>query len=183
MMRTFETGATRDDDKEKIDPEGFLSPQAIEAFCQYMKKHQTQADGSRRTSDNWQKGIPIEQYIKSAFRHFLAVWKGHRAGAVSLDDLCALMFNVQGMIHEEVKRGQGTPRKDFSEAKVGGRVWSKTDGWGKIIGVDRGTRSNPLMVCFPSPTNDSMRLVRTFGNDGRRFITDLYPSLFWEEQS
>jgi hypothetical protein len=103
-MRTFETGATRDDDKEKIDYEGFLSPLALEVFGKYMHKHRKQADGSLRSSDNWQKGIPVEQYMKSAWRHFFAVWRGHRAGKIDLDDLCALLFNVQGLLHEKVKQ-------------------------------------------------------------------------------
>jgi len=175
-MRTFETGATRDDDKDKIDPEGFLSPFAIEAFCQYMKKHQIQADGSRRTSDNWQKGMSIETYIKSAWRHFLAVWKGHRAGKLSLDDLCALMFNVQGMIHEEVKRRQGAyPRKDFSEAKVGDRVWSSRWGWGTVTHFSLLNDPYIIKVRFPFKGDG------TFTADGRYHVSEA-PSLFWEEQ-
>ena len=59
MMRTFDSGATRDDDKEKIDPEGFLSVPALEAYFAYMHKHRKQADGSLRASDNWQKGMDL----------------------------------------------------------------------------------------------------------------------------
>lgn len=112
-MRTFETGATRNVDENKIDPEGFLSPSVIQAFSDYMNSHRMQADGSIRASDNWQKGIPQDAYMKSMWRHFLDVWSIHR-GIARFDEtgkeidkveaLCATLFNVQGMLHEELKR-------------------------------------------------------------------------------
>lgn len=111
-MRTFETGATRNVDTTKIDPEGFLSPTVIQAFSDYMSVHRKQADGSLRASDNWQKGIPQDAYMKSMWRHFLDVWSIHR-GIARFDEtgkeidkveaLCATLFNVQGMLHEELK--------------------------------------------------------------------------------
>jgi len=104
-MRQFETGATRDSDDNKLDFEGFLSPIALEAFAQYMHKNRLQADGKLRDSDNWQKGIPKSAYMKSMWRHFFAVWKNYRLGKDYKEDLCALFFNVQGLLHEEVKDG------------------------------------------------------------------------------
>lgn len=105
-MQTFDTGATRSADTDKIDYEGFLSPLVLERFGQYMLKHQYQADGSLRSSDNWQKGIPLKNYMKSMWRHFMSVWKSHR-GSPSVDgledDLCGLLFNVQGYMHEVLK--------------------------------------------------------------------------------
>jgi hypothetical protein len=102
-MRVFKTGATRDVDENKLDFEGFLSPLAIEAFAEYMHKNRLQADGKLRDSDNWQKGIPKDAYMKSMWRHFFTVWKNYRAGVDYKEDLCALMFNVQGLLHEEMK--------------------------------------------------------------------------------
>lgn len=99
-MRQFETGATRDSDETKPDYEGFLSPLVIEAFGAYMTKHRVQADGGLRDSDNWQKGMPLPVYMKSLWRHFFAVWKGHRQGAASVDDLMGMLFNLQGYTHE-----------------------------------------------------------------------------------
>lgn len=100
VPRVFETGATRDSDADKYDYEGFLSPGVLERFAEYMHKHRRQVDGSLRDSDNWQKGIPREQYMKSMWRHFMAVWSGHRCDQVSDEDLCALMFNVMGYLFE-----------------------------------------------------------------------------------
>lgn len=103
MLRTFSTGANRDNDQGKPDFEGYLSPTVLRRFGAYMLKHQRQADGSMRDSDNWQKGIPLDAYMKSMWRHFLDVWESHRKGDVDEEALCALLFNVQGMLHEKLK--------------------------------------------------------------------------------
>jgi hypothetical protein len=105
-MRKFETGATRDNDEEKYDYEGFLHPLVVETFGKYMHKHRKQADGELRASDNWQKGIPKEAYMKSGFRHFHDWWKQHRGyeGQDNLEEsLCALLFNTMGYLYEVIK--------------------------------------------------------------------------------
>lgn len=107
-MRTFETGATRDSDLGKYDYEGFLSPLVIERFGEYMHKHRTQADGNLRDSDNWQKGITLDAYMKSAWRHFMDWWAIHRnRGRIAREPieeaLCAILFNVMGYLHELLK--------------------------------------------------------------------------------
>lgn len=98
-IRTFSTGATRDTEEGKNDYEGFLSPAVIEAFGDYMTRHRVQADGSLRDSDNWKLGQPKSVYIKSAFRHFLDLWKEH-CGYASRDGideaLGGLLFNIMG---------------------------------------------------------------------------------------
>lgn len=119
-MRTFDSGATRDNDISKIDYDGFLSPQVLKRYGQYMLTHQKQADGQMRASDNWKKGIPRDAYMKSMFRHFMEVWDEHAEAArfvaagdtveMQRDDLtlfqrreealCALLFNVMGYLHE-----------------------------------------------------------------------------------
>jgi hypothetical protein len=108
-MRTFETGATRDDDEGKPDYEGFISPLVIQRYGEYMLKHQVQADGITRPSDNWQNGIPKDTYIKSGLRHMIDWWNEHR-GNESRDGvqeaLCALLFNASGYLHELLKDEQ-----------------------------------------------------------------------------
>lgn len=104
-MRNFESGATRDDDNEKIDPEGFLSPLVLERYSQYMHMHRFQADGFVRASDNWQKGIPKEVYAKSLIRHVLEFWKLRRSQQAVQDVLCAIMFNAMGYLFEELRDG------------------------------------------------------------------------------
>ncbi len=74
-MRVFSSGATRDDDSEKIDYEGFISPEVWHAYSLYMHKHRIQSDGSLRSSDNWKKGIPRSELIKSLLRHIMDLWR------------------------------------------------------------------------------------------------------------
>jgi hypothetical protein len=105
VMRKFDSGATRDDNIGKIDYEGFLSPLVLERYGQYMLKHQVQTDGKVRDSDNWQKGIPRDAYMKSLWRHFVDVWKQHRGlpGQDMLEDsLMAILFNTMGYAHETI---------------------------------------------------------------------------------
>lgn len=106
QIRKFTTGATRDADLDKLDYEGFLSPLVLQRFGEYMHKNRQMADGSQRASDNWQKGIPLEAYMKSAFRHFVDWWQAHR-GIEPREDidsaLCGLMFNAMGYLHERLK--------------------------------------------------------------------------------
>lgn len=101
-VRTFESGATRDELAQKPDYEGYLSPLVIERFGQYMLEHQQTPDGPR-ASDNWQLGIPKDEYIKSFFRHAITVWKAHRNGQVDQAAWCAIMFNAMGYLHESLK--------------------------------------------------------------------------------
>lgn len=107
VVRVFDTGATRDTDDEKLDFEGFLSPLALERYAEYMHSNRKMGDGARRASDNWQKGIPMDAYLKSAWRHFFAVWKARRVGrglVAAQEDMCALLFNIMGLLHEVLKQ-------------------------------------------------------------------------------
>lgn len=111
-MRQFSTGATRNDTANKPDYEGFESPLVIRAYGTFMQSHRNLPDGGVRDSDNWQRGIPLESYMKSAWRHFHEVWSLHR-GYTAIDSdghsigvveaLCALRFNIQGYLHEVLK--------------------------------------------------------------------------------
>lgn len=110
-MREFETGATRDSDEGKLDYEGFLHPLAVEAFATYMHKHRKQADGRLRDSDNWQKGMPSEVYMKSLWRHFMDTWKRHRGHTTpesQIENLCAMWFNVQGLLVNQLMLQQAS---------------------------------------------------------------------------
>jgi hypothetical protein len=125
-VRKFDTGATRSAEGDKPDYEGFLSPTALIRFGQYMHKHRKQADGNLRASDNWQKGIPIPQYLKSLFRHLVstwALWRGVPEGRAPSDtewneqeeNLCAILFNAQGMLHEILKARAAQKRNPLDE--------------------------------------------------------------------
>lgn len=105
-LRKFATGATRDADKDKFDYEGFLSPTVLESYAAYMHKNRIQPDGNLRDSDNWKLGIPRAAYVKSAFRHFIQLWKewrGQRREDELLEAANALLFNIMGFIHETLR--------------------------------------------------------------------------------
>lgn len=122
-MRQFPTGATRDADQDKPDYEGYLSPLVIAAYGRYMTKHRRQTDGSLRASDNWQKGIPLDAYVKSGWRHFLDWWSAHRgwdSRAGMEDALCGLLFNVMGYLHEWLQcHGAPSILPDLPDANPG----------------------------------------------------------------
>ena len=78
----------------------------MKRFAEYMNKHRKQSDGNLRDSDNWQKGIPKDAYIKSGYRHFFDWWMQHRGyeGQDTLEEsICALIFNAQGYLFEILK--------------------------------------------------------------------------------
>ena len=139
-MREFTTGATRNNDEGKFDYEGFLSPAVIDRFAEYMHKHRVQADGKLRDSDNWQKGMPRDAYMKSGYRHFMDWWKEHRGieSREGLEEaLCALLFNVQGYLHE-VLLGRDVGRDDEDtvyDITDKGRAWLAGYDAGKDAGV------------------------------------------------
>lgn len=113
-VREFDSGANRDSEEGKYDFEGFLSPAVLYAFATYMHDKRGLPDGSMRSADNWQKGIPLDSYMKSLIRHVMDVWLIHRGYAVrrpedgspvSIEDaLGGALFNVQGYWHETLKK-------------------------------------------------------------------------------
>lgn len=105
-IRTFESGATRDVNYNKLDYEGFDSPLVNKRYAEYMHSHRKQADGSLRAADNWQKGIPKQAYMESLVRHVEDAklhWDGYPDEAVDPDFenvLCAILFNAKGLLYE-----------------------------------------------------------------------------------
>lgn len=122
-IRKFDTGATRNAEEGKLDFEGFLSPLVLERYAKYMDSHRKMPDGSLRDSDNWQRGIPLSVYIKSAWRHFFDLWREHRGIATAdglENDACALLFNVSGYLHEHLKASAAanTARQLYDETSA-----------------------------------------------------------------
>lgn len=109
-MQQFEGGATRNDDSAKFDYEGFINPEVLHAYGEYMHAHRIQKDGSMRDSDNWQHGIPFRKYVKSLVRHAVDLWRMERGYVVVNPDTgmphtkeelcCAIMFNSMGYLKE-----------------------------------------------------------------------------------
>lgn len=105
-MRKFKSGATRDSDQEKLDFEGYINPLVLQRFAEYMLRHRIQTDGKLRASDNWQKGIPKDAYMKSMLRHIHNIWMEHRGykSREGIDDaLAGALFNIMGYMLEREK--------------------------------------------------------------------------------
>jgi hypothetical protein len=105
-IRTFPTGATRDLETNKLDYEGALSPEVLRAFAVFMDFNRQMPDGSTRDADNWQKGIPLDVYMKSASRHYMDWWLAHRECPTSdgrVWSMLGVMFNAMGYLHEYMK--------------------------------------------------------------------------------
>ena len=111
LIRTFDSGATRDTVQGKLDYVKALSPIVLRRYAQYLDKNRLQSDGSYRDFDNWKNGIPQEVYHSGGGRHFMDTWlltEGYATednhGPVEIEDaICAQLFNLMGRLHEMLK--------------------------------------------------------------------------------
>jgi len=92
----------------RVQSPAFMPSDVIKEFGRYMLEHQIQTDGVTRSSNNWKKGIPLEAYITSMWRHLQTIWLHHEGRAdlteESLEDaLCGALFNASGYLHELLK--------------------------------------------------------------------------------
>lgn len=62
----------------------------------------------------------------------------------------------------------------FKDAKVGDRVWSVGNGWGTVRRITRDEKF-PIKVAFDNGDTGSFIL------DGKEFVDNSYPTLFWDE--
>ena len=104
-MRTFESGATRDDDEHKPAYVSYLSPLVLKSFGEYMLGHEVQSNGERREPGNWKNGMPRQAYLESLFRHMMDLWLWNdgfedEAREDLVEALNAIIFNAQGYLHE-----------------------------------------------------------------------------------
>ena len=111
-IRTFDTGATRSNEPDRIDWIKLFSFPVLFRYAEYMNKHSVQPDGSIRPMDNWKKGIPKGELLESLFRHVLDLValhegvKGMRENTVE-DSCCAIMFNIMGYLDWHLRESRG----------------------------------------------------------------------------
>lgn len=114
-LRNFDTGAIRDNDENKINYQGALSPLVLEAYGAYIQKHSLLPDGTRRNNKNWQNLFGTHEEhrqvcIESAWRHFIDLLMEHD-GYNSRDGLDeaigGLMFNIQAYWFSVLKERKG----------------------------------------------------------------------------
>jgi len=122
-MRSFDTGATRDTSGNKLSFRGFLSPAVLHQYARFMNMNRLQSDGQLRDSDNWKKGIPMDIYMESAWRHFFEWWDAYEDEEDNMAAMCGLLFNVMGYMHEylkvnpEVRFDDDEPTAEMQERK------------------------------------------------------------------
>lgn len=98
-VRKFDSGAIRDNDSTKEDYVETISWTALKRHAQYMTGKK-----KKYGAGNFKKGIPIESYEQSLVRHLQKYMENkYEGGTVETreDHLCAMLFNICGIIHEE----------------------------------------------------------------------------------
>lgn len=107
--RQFPSGAVRNSDKGK-PRYGLIPPQALKRVA--MRYTQ----GAEHYGDNnWEKGMPLKDFVDSAMRHF-EQW---RAGYRDEDHLAAVVWNILAIIYfEEVGRDEELGPVLFQEKPV-----------------------------------------------------------------
>lgn len=109
--QVFETGAMRDLSEDKLDFEGCLTPELLTAYAEYMRTTGRMANGTLRNTNNWKKGMPIGGYMKSLWRHMVALHAAYLSDATQdeyggegeFEAAMAMMFNIQGFVFERIR--------------------------------------------------------------------------------
>jgi hypothetical protein len=109
-MRISKTGASRNVDTGKMD---YVHESAMvrRIMAEYMHKNRHTPLGMRE-ADNWKLGLGLDTYHKSLrghFQDFYSIMEGHKVlekgeEITPFDALCAVKFNLEGIIHE-IMRG------------------------------------------------------------------------------
>jgi len=128
-MRKFTTGAFRDNDEQKLNYTGSLSPLVLKEFVSFMRKHNIKGGKLNRNEGNWKKGFPKQSYMDSKLRHLMETWLLHDGfldpdlinDEDLIETLCAELFNTMGYLHvlllERLKKQLKKPRKIIVKRK------------------------------------------------------------------
>lgn len=102
MVTQFSSGAIRDDQTGKPDFVETISWTALNAYAKYMTSKK-----AKYGAGNFKKGIDDWSYEQSAIRHldkYLRNKYENGQDEINEDHLCALVFNVIGLIHNREQR-------------------------------------------------------------------------------
>lgn len=105
-VRQFSTGAIRDKNNNKENFIESFSWLALKCVAKYMG-----IKALKYGPGNWIKGIPPQEYLQSALRHFEKLISEWEYGISEEHDnhAAAIFFNIQGFIHEMemIRLGKG----------------------------------------------------------------------------
>lgn len=117
LVRTFDTGATRDSDQGKFDYAGFLAPEVLYEFAAFMHKNRLLPDGTWRDGANWKLGMPRKQLLKSFLRHVFDLWfieeglsipRPETGKIIPIEDaLGGCLFNLMAIWFNEIHKNDG----------------------------------------------------------------------------
>lgn len=109
VMRVFDGGATRDTSGGKNDYGGFLSPEVLIAFGDFMRRHQVQPDGSIRDPGNWKHGMPTRVCLESGMRHWIDIWMeldGNESREGMDEALGGAFFNIMALWYNLIQEAK-----------------------------------------------------------------------------
>lgn len=109
-MTAYVSGAKRSAADGRPDPANCVSAWAMEFYANYMLKHQTCADGTKREANNWKYGMPMPRYMSSLGRHYYELSKlwdkiylygeGTEENCAAFEEaLGGVLFNSMGLAH------------------------------------------------------------------------------------
>jgi len=103
--RKFSTGAQRDRGTMKSRPD-LVHPYFLWRLGWHLAK-----GAEKYTTWNWAKGMPVSEYMASAFRHLLAAMLGKE----DEDHLAAVAFNIMGAIVCQAGARRGLYPKELND--------------------------------------------------------------------
>ena len=159
-VRTFDTGATRSSDEGRLEPFDYISPRVLHIYSTYMISKAKQSDGSKRSGDNWQKGMPIPSYKQALTRHFFDWWLVTRGEQPRYDVeetseyriLCSILFNAMGLLFEYSKPAKVRALLDVVAERIKDvpTVPQESCGEGGLAGAVLGPERRGADFRFPS---------------------------------
>ena len=103
--RVFETGAQRDRSTDKPRP-GLISPIFLWRLGNHLGK-----GALKYNYRNWEIGIPLSEYIESAFRHLIAIMESK----TDEDHESACAFNIMAFMHTKEMTERGLLPKKLND--------------------------------------------------------------------
>lgn len=169
-MRKFETGATRNSDEGRYNPARSIGWRAMAAYANWVEKHATLPDGSKRPTDNWKKGFPLDAIEVSLGRHAMEFLAAVERGDYEAADESAMgiWFNCQAYVFEREKAKEAEEK--LEGMPINPEDWTPAEEYLKMILPSKGSIEKPEPVKVPveaftnEPQSDNTIWRKFFGS-------------------